>query len=193
MNVVHEYYLTRGDRKFGPFSAAQLRGVAASGQLRPKDTVWREGLARPVLVSRLTNLSPAPPRVDAAAPAGTPALPSAPDQPGPEAVSAGAGPVPVAVPFQFCATAPPGKAAPSAGLPARPPEPVRKRRAVAVKGAILVSQDGQSVHYRKKCTQCGHEDGCRSTMPIGNGTTRTHFFCTKCRKSREVILQGFAQ
>ena len=34
------------------------------------------------------------------------------------------------------------------------------------------------------------EDTCRSNMLIGNGATRTHFFCPKCRKSREVQING---
>ncbi len=59
-----------------------------------------------------------------------------------------------------------------------------------MKGAVIVSQDGHSVFYKKKCFACGHEDGCRSTMVIGIGITRAHFFCTKCRKNREVQMQG---
>jgi hypothetical protein len=82
---------------------------------------------------------------------------------------------------------------PPCEAPVRQPEPVKKRRAVAVKGAVLVSQDGVSVHYRKKCSACGHEDACRSTMLIGNGTTRASFFCKKCRKNREVEIRGMAQ
>jgi hypothetical protein len=73
---------------------------------------------------------------------------------------------------------------------APPPEPPRKRLAVAVKGAILLGQDGVSVHFRKKCVQCGFEDGCRSTLRIGQGLNRAHFFCPKCRKNREVLIRG---
>jgi hypothetical protein len=83
--------------------------------------------------------------------------------------------------------------APKEKAPRPPPEPVRKRRAVAVKGAVILSQDGATVHYRKKCSQCGFEDRCRSSMPIGNGTTRAHFFCTQCRKGRDVQIQGIMQ
>ena len=72
----------------------------------------------------------------------------------------------------------------------RPPEPVRKRRALAVKGATLLSQDGVTVYFRKKCSQCGFEDSCRSSMRIGQGIARNHFFCPKCRKKREVQLRG---
>lgn len=74
-----------------------------------------------------------------------------------------------------------------------PPAPARKRLAVAHKGAVIMSQDGVTVQYRKKCSQCGCEDRCRSSMPIGNGTTRAQFYCPKCRKSREVLIQGIMQ
>jgi formamidopyrimidine-DNA glycosylase len=67
------------------------------------------------------------------------------------------------------------------------------RRAIAGNGAVLISQDGYNVHYRKKCSQCGFEDTCRSTMLISIGTTRSHFFCPKCRKNREVQIQGCMQ
>jgi len=77
--------------------------------------------------------------------------------------------------------------------PRPPPEPVRKRRAVALKGAIILSQDGATVHFRKKCTQCGFEDRSRSTLPIGNGMTRVHFYCPECRKGRDVQIQGIMQ
>jgi hypothetical protein len=56
-----------------------------------------------------------------------------------------------------------------------------------------MSQDGVTVYYVKKCSECGFEDACRSNMLIGNGVTRAHFFCPKCRKNREVQIQGMAQ
>lgn len=82
----------------------------------------------------------------------------------------------------------------SAGRNAKPPdlhaEKSRRRRAVSVKGAVLVIQDGYLVYYRKLFSACGFEDNCRSTMLISTGITRSHFFCPKCRKSREVQIQG---
>jgi hypothetical protein len=78
-------------------------------------------------------------------------------------------------------------------LPSRQPLKPRKRIAVGLKGALVLSQDGYRVLYRKKCSQCGFEDTGRSTMLISTGTTRSHFFCPKCRKSREVQIQGTMQ
>jgi GYF domain 2 len=65
-----------------------------------------------------------------------------------------------------------------------------KGRATAVKGAVIISQDGEYAKYRKKCTHCGHDDSCTRVIPITNGATRDTFFCTKCRKKREVVIQG---
>jgi len=61
---------------------------------------------------------------------------------------------------------------------------------VAVKGAVVISQDGQVVQYRKKCIKCGQEDSSKHRMPIRNGVTRASFFCPKCRKLSPVEIQG---
>jgi ribosomal protein S27AE len=59
-----------------------------------------------------------------------------------------------------------------------------------VRGAVIVSQDGTTVYFRKKCSQCGHEETGRSRLPIRNGVTRAGYFCPKCRKLRPVEIQG---
>jgi hypothetical protein len=61
---------------------------------------------------------------------------------------------------------------------------------VAVKGAVIISQDGESVQYRKKCGKCGCEDASKNRMPIRNGVNRATFFCPKCRKLSPVEIQG---
>lgn len=81
------------------------------------------------------------------------------------------------------------KTSAKAGVASRP----RTRRATGIKGGVLLSQDGYHVHYRKKCSQCGSEETCRSTMLINIGTTRSHYFCPKCRKNREVQIHGCMQ
>jgi hypothetical protein len=174
-------YVGRGDRTFGPFSSAQLRGLAEAGRLRATDVLWREGTEKRVLASRVQNLFPVPqaraPLPDADAPAVESdwSLPDPPDG---------------LVPLE---PIPPLQAAPKKKPPVPQPEKPRKRRAVGVKGAILLGQDGVSVHYRKKCWQCGFEDGCRSSMRIGQGVVRAHFYCPKCRKNRDVQIQGMMQ
>lgn len=96
--------------------------------------------------------------------------------------------------------APPQATGPTApDKPVAPPSPpvprketVRKRRAVVVSGAVIVNQDGTVVRYRKKCTKCGQEDGNTASMPIPSGMTRASFFCPKCRKLRDVQIQGMS-
>lgn len=213
-------HVVRDGKWIGPFSTTQLRALAAAGRLRLTDAVWREGMAKAVLVTKVKNLFPAsPPRPrlpDAASAEVSPATisPTPTGSPGPSNASGVlvANPPPTSpkeVPVTSDKHAPaavtvptvppplPGtakqpsehKAAPNAGTPSRP----RMRRAIAGNGAVLISQDGYNVHYRKKCSQCGFEDTCRSTMLISIGTTRSHLFCPKCRKSREVQIQGCMQ
>lgn len=198
--MIDRLYVARGDRTSGPFSAAQLRGLAAAGRIRATDTVWREGaIDKSVAAVKVKNLFPSPP---------TPAPAFAPqillDSPPPpvDPVEMEAEPAPVqtvsvppasAVLLDAGDPTSKGGASPQVKTPRPPPEAVRKRRAIALKGAIILSQDGMTVHYRKKCTQCGFEDRCRSSLPIGNGMTRVHFYCPECRKGRDVQIQGIMQ
>jgi hypothetical protein len=62
-----------------------------------------------------------------------------------------------------------------------------------VRGAVLLGQDGTYVSFRKKCMQCGFEDNCRSNLLIVQGAMRALFYCTKCKKSRDVQLLGMLQ
>ncbi len=66
----------------------------------------------------------------------------------------------------------------------------RKARVIGVKGAIIIGQDGEIVQYRKKCLKCAYQDTCRTTMRIRGGATRERFFCPKCRKMSDVLIQG---
>ena len=59
--MIDRLYLARGDRTCGPFSASQLRGLAAAGRIRLTDSVWREGaIERSVLAASVRNLFPPP-------------------------------------------------------------------------------------------------------------------------------------
>lgn len=177
--MAHEYFVGRGVKKCGPFTVTQLRRIAADGRLLLTDTVWRAGMQNPVLASRVKDLFPPDRLVPVEPPVAV-----RPD-PLPDVLVD-----PAALPLDPVAPLPP-VASPAA--PPRPPEPKRKRRAVAVKGVVLLSQDGVSVHYRKKCSECGFEDACRSTMLISTSTTRASFFCKKCCKTREVEIRGIMQ
>lgn len=52
------WYFARDGAKLGPFSVAQLKELAASRQLRPQDTVWKEGVERGVPAARVEHLFP---------------------------------------------------------------------------------------------------------------------------------------
>ncbi len=67
----------------------------------------------------------------------------------------------------------------------------KKGRAVAGKGAVIVSQDGATVKYRMKCTTCGRDDASWKSIPIPHGIARNGFFCQKCRKRREAEIHGY--
>jgi hypothetical protein len=69
------------------------------------------------------------------------------------------------------------------------PAVVRMKRAIAESGAIILSQDGERVRFRKKCVRCGFEDACNSTMRIMPGINRQLFFCPKCRKQVGVAIR----
>jgi hypothetical protein len=217
--MIEQIYVERSGRKFGPFSATQLKALAGAGKLRPTDTVWKEGMEKAVLAAKVRNLFPSMPTppcpVDTVTAQATQADSStassddpsvsyldgstvegeahAPPNKLPETSDKNAPTVLCQVIPTVAGQSADHKAGLNAKSPVRPSEKPRMRRAVAVQGAVLVSQDGYSVHYRKKCSQCGFEDNCRSSMLISTGITRSHFFCPKCRKSREVQIQGTMQ
>jgi GYF domain 2 len=51
-----QWYYARDGAKFGPFSVAQLKELAVTRQLRPQDTVWKEGVERGVLAAKVKDL-----------------------------------------------------------------------------------------------------------------------------------------
>jgi hypothetical protein len=218
------WYVARGSKQCGPFSAGQLRELAAAGKIRLTDTVRREGTEARVPAAKVKNLFPAPAaqtQPPAAHPVAADVPASSPPQsvgvapPSPAAAVEPDGlPEPEEMQLMPAETNPEGPAeetdptpvadagpglprrdgAGPVGKPAnRHEEPPRKRQAFALKGAILLNQNGVTVHFRKKCSQCGFEDACRSSMPIGQGVTRSHFYCRKCRKNRDVEIRGVVQ
>jgi len=170
------WYYSHDQEKFGPCSGRRMKELAAEGGILPTDTVWKEGVERGVSASKVKNLFLPPPALDEAPAAGEPAAKD------------------VRPPVVEPRSAEPAPAAPvPAPVEARTSawhQPARKGRATAGRGVVLVSQDGVSVKYRKKCTTCGHLDSSWTTMPIRNGVMRGGFFCPKCRKHREVEVHG---
>jgi hypothetical protein len=255
-NMADLWYYAWGTKRFGPFSAGQLRELVALGRLQPTDTVWKEGVEKGALAAKVSNLFPdlqaqARP-VHATVPIATkllpsahpsqgitpsipnsvaqlqPAAPSPNDQGTPEdpqdtitldgpmltgmvdenksAVSL----FPTAINSPALADIETRKLKPPPSLPrateVKPKGPaitnhnqaspqqrsIRTKRAIGGKGAVIIRQDGELVHFRKKCAKCGYEDSCTRAIPIRNGVTRDHFFCPKCKKNGEVVIQGIA-
>jgi hypothetical protein len=217
--MIEQIYVERSGRKFGPFSARQLKVLANAGKLRPTDTVWKEGMGKAVLAAKVKNLLPSLQTLscplDAVAAKATQAASSTASsddlsisyldgsavadfaQAQPKERSETSDKNVPTVPGQEIPAVADQSVDRGAGLNAKPPvrpsEKPRMRRAVAGQGAVLVSQDGYRVHYRKKCSACGFEDNCRSTMLISTGITQSHFFCPKCRKNRPVQIKGTMQ
>jgi hypothetical protein len=211
--MADQWYFLRDKTRLGPFSSAQLKDLAAQGKLRPSDTVWKEGIDRGVAAERVKNLFPAPP-AEAVVPPSPSASASVANKPAKLEPWLGSTKDSVtpeeqqeSIPDELTlkeidendSTAPTSRVkgaadakiqdgAGVASCPPIPSPPKKKGRAVGAKGAVLVSQDGQIVQYRKKCLKCGHDDPVKNTMPIRNGVTRSSFFCPKCRKAGAVEI-----
>jgi hypothetical protein len=170
--MADRWFYTHDGQKIGPCSGQQLKEFAACGGILPTDTVWKEGIEKGSLARKVRYLFP-PGHVDAS-PVSTGNLLAK-----PETVEGILVPAVLAedaeLPPENKATATPNQ---------------RTKRAIGVKGVMIVGQDGTNVKYRKKCTVCGNEDSCWNTMPIPTGLTRVSFFCPKCRKRRDGEIQG---
>ncbi len=57
--MANQWFFARDGRKYGPFSTDRLKAIAARGQLRPEDTVWKQGIERGVLGAKVRGLFPA--------------------------------------------------------------------------------------------------------------------------------------
>jgi uncharacterized protein (TIGR03066 family) len=60
------WYVARDKQKAGPYSSAQLKGMAAAGQLRPDDMLLREGQMQWVMAGTARGLFPEPVPAEAA-------------------------------------------------------------------------------------------------------------------------------
>ena len=204
-NMKDQWYFAWDKERHGPFSAAQLKELGALGKVQPTDTVWKEGIEKGVLAAQVKDLFPDPP-AEALPAKETVTVANEPgtlDEQLQEIVPDGLmltvipeqtdlvfadSPALINSPGSYQMEAQALKA--SRAITNHYQPPVRKGRAIAVKGAVIIGQDGGNVQYRKKCSKCAYEDTCRSSMPIRNGVSRQRFFCPKCRKLGEVVIQG---
>jgi hypothetical protein len=168
--------------KLGPFSAQQLRDLALAGKILVTDTVWKDGIEKGVLRDRVKNLFPVPPGI--AVPAVVAASqvaadPAAALAPVTSTEEPSAPPAPVDKP---AVEQPANKAAVA--------QAAKKLRALVLRGARIMGQDGAFMQFVKVCTTCKHEDTARTSMRIRTGKMKFNFFCRKCRKGRDVEIQG---
>lgn len=188
--MASRWYYAHDGKNIGPCSGPQLQTLAALGRILSGDTVWKEGVEKGSLACKVKGLFP--PAATEAPVAELPAEPASEvamvrDILLPAVLVEAAG--------GQSATTAPASSKPVLATPKRPnppPKPVRSLRAVGGKGVVIVGQDGINVKFRKKCTECAHEDTCWHTLRIQAGTTRVSFFCPKCRKKRDGEIQGFA-
>lgn len=185
------WYYSHDESRLGPYSARQMRALASSGGILPTDTVYKEGVERGILASKVKNLfaAPAPDHLVVSAKAHTELMPAAvpdllPLEPKAETIEVAA--TELAAP-PVTVKKPPERPSPG---PDRQAQHQRKGRATAGKGITIVGQDGVNVRFRKKCTTCQHEDYATNSMAIRNGMMNANFYCPKCRKSRSVEMHG---
>jgi len=213
--MADQWYFASGQNKLGPFTSSEMRALAASGRLQPQDTVWKEGVDAGVAASRIKNLfhgrDVASSRTEVSVP--PPREPTVKHEAPPSPTPDEALPIDKSIPSdadlslaEFRNGEPlhkdgsePGPVTSSpTSLPVETQSPAdsrlkkkeRKGTVIGASGAIVVSQDGRTVQFRKKCRKYGHEDTTRSTLPIRNGTTRGIFFCPKCKKPSDVEIRG---
>lgn len=85
--MADQWFVGQEGKRFGPFTAEQLRKLASSGQIQTTDQVWKEGMAKWVAASKVKGLfpehgKPDPPGANAAKQQFPPPLPpSGPNQP----------------------------------------------------------------------------------------------------------------
>jgi hypothetical protein len=210
------WYYGRGADISGPVSGKQLVELANAGTVLPSDTVWQDGIEMGVRAAKVAGLFPGQPAKSSIGEAEPASVVGAADSPvDTDRTKQTAADVTVlAVSPVLVETVPDKSASPEAPtanlLPPtenvelmvldEPPKateesepvrnPVRKGRAVAGRGAIIVGQDGTSVRYQMKCTTCGQEDRSWKTMTIKRGTMRVNFYCPKCRRRSDGEIHG---
>jgi hypothetical protein len=179
--VADQWYYWHDADVLGPFSGKHLAQLAETGLLLRTDTVWKDDIERGVRADAVRDLFPLDLDLSNA---NSPILNDA-DCAKTERIEQ----TPMAATEAVTPTATIADAEPRSWYSASTTVGTT-RRAVAGKGAVIVGQDGTTVKYRKKCTECGFEDTSWRSIPITRGTTRSSFHCPKCRKARVVEIHG---
>ena len=52
------WYYAHDENRIGPFSSRQLKELASTGAILVCDTIWKEGIVKGVVASRVKNLFP---------------------------------------------------------------------------------------------------------------------------------------
>jgi len=68
----HEWYYTKDGHQHGPISGLALRDLAASGQIKTSDFVWKEGMANWIAAAHLKGLSFPPSPINEGSPTAVP-------------------------------------------------------------------------------------------------------------------------
>jgi hypothetical protein len=187
--MADRWYYSWGGPKQGPFTIEELRSLADAGKIQPGDTVFEDEAVAGVPAGRVKNLFPEYDEENSETAMALPAVATAESEGAPApAPTSDSGGLPA-----LSGTSDPALPAQKTEKPKPPPEaPKKLGRATAIRGAVITSQDGKRVQFRKKCITCGYEDASKSTIPMRMGTTRLNFFCRKCRKLKPVEINGSA-
>ncbi len=62
--MARQWYYATGDEQHGPVSAAEMRQLAADGELGPDDLIWTDGMDDWVAARSVSGMSFAPPIAD---------------------------------------------------------------------------------------------------------------------------------
>lgn len=171
-NMADQWYFASDNKRIGPFSAEQLKKLAAEGSLLPTDTVWKEGIEKGVVATKVKHLFPEP-KIHV-----FPAI-AHPRPETPFPLAEGADLQPKEAAFSNHNELSPQREATPTG------------KATLIKGAVLISQDGKKVVYKKRCSRCGTKDRFPTTLPLKEGVYRGRFFCPQCRRTGPVEIRVF--
>jgi hypothetical protein len=201
--MAREFFIGRGEKQYGPFTATELRDLGVDGKIQPTDVVWRDGSNLRTPATKVKGLLPAAVAVQPGGGVAAAEPRTEPDNrdssacietefeiPTPQA------PADLVVEPEQPTEKQPARLSDSVDSPIasvakpREREAERPRRVISIRGGRLVSQDGKHVVFRRVCDTCGDEAQGRLTVVIRPGAMKIPYFCRKCRKGRQVEMMG---